>query len=231
MTSRTLHGGDFSSVLGPCSTRACHPSLSASSKPRWDLARCTLGHSWHPTDYVLNPPRFVLRCSRFNGTAIRPNRDAYRPVMLSSPVQMLAKEESLFPTMYANLRRALVPLMDDDAYAAMGKTSSEVSVHMRIPGYVFVLLSCSCVPTGKTSGGCCCCCCCVCCGVSVVFVAAATDVALSLLLNLLLLLLPPLLLPMPLLPLQLPVVLAVVVGRECLMLHPVVCMLLLLMRV
>lgn len=41
---------------------------------------------------------------------------------------MLAKEESLFPTMYANLRRALVPLMDDDAYAAMGKTSAEVSM-------------------------------------------------------------------------------------------------------
>lgn len=40
---------------------------------------------------------------------------------------MLAKEESLFPSMYANLRRALVPLMDDEAYAGMNKTSSEVS--------------------------------------------------------------------------------------------------------
>lgn len=39
---------------------------------------------------------------------------------------MLAKEESLFPAMYANLRKALVPLMDGDAYEAMGKKSSEV---------------------------------------------------------------------------------------------------------
>lgn len=39
---------------------------------------------------------------------------------------MLAKEESLFPAMYANLRKALVPLMDDDAYTSMSKTSSEV---------------------------------------------------------------------------------------------------------
>lgn len=47
---------------------------------------------------------------------------------------MLAKEESLFPAMYANLRRALVPLMDDDAYAAMGKTSSEVNVQRVLAG-------------------------------------------------------------------------------------------------
>lgn len=40
--------------------------------------------------------------------------------------KMLAKEESLFPTIYANLRTALVPLMDDDAYKAMAKTSAEV---------------------------------------------------------------------------------------------------------
>lgn len=40
---------------------------------------------------------------------------------------MLAKEESLFPTMYANLRRALVPLMDDSAYDAMKRTTAEVS--------------------------------------------------------------------------------------------------------
>ncbi|CAM9887519.1 unnamed protein product [Pylaiella littoralis] len=41
--------------------------------------------------------------------------------------KMLAKEESLFPAMYANLRRALVPLMDDEAYVSMDKTSSEVA--------------------------------------------------------------------------------------------------------
>ncbi|CAM9657353.1 unnamed protein product [Ectocarpus fasciculatus] len=41
--------------------------------------------------------------------------------------KMLAKEESLFPSMYANLRRAFVPLMDDDVYASMDKTSSEVA--------------------------------------------------------------------------------------------------------
>ncbi|CAN0483608.1 unnamed protein product [Ectocarpus sp. 12 AP-2014] len=40
---------------------------------------------------------------------------------------MLAKEESLFPSMYANLRKALVPLMDDEVYASMDKTSSEVA--------------------------------------------------------------------------------------------------------
>lgn len=39
---------------------------------------------------------------------------------------MLAKEESLFPSMYANLRRALVPLMDDSAYDAMKRTQAEV---------------------------------------------------------------------------------------------------------
>lgn len=48
--------------------------------------------------------------------------------LLCSREQMLAKEESLFPAMYANLRRALVPLMDNDAYVAMGKTSAEVSL-------------------------------------------------------------------------------------------------------
>lgn len=63
---------------------------------------------------------------------------------------MLAKEESLFPTMYANLRRALVPLMDDDAYVAMGKTSSEVNVHIRIPGYVsFFCLARLCRPADQ----------------------------------------------------------------------------------
>lgn len=41
---------------------------------------------------------------------------------------MLAKEESLFPSMYANLRKAFVPLMDDDVYASMDKTSSEVTL-------------------------------------------------------------------------------------------------------
>ncbi|CAM9682796.1 unnamed protein product [Ectocarpus sp. 4 AP-2014] len=41
--------------------------------------------------------------------------------------KMLAKEESLFPSMYANLRKALVPLMDDEVYASMDKTSSEVA--------------------------------------------------------------------------------------------------------
>ncbi|CAM9896349.1 unnamed protein product, partial [Ectocarpus sp. 8 AP-2014] len=40
--------------------------------------------------------------------------------------KMLAKEESLFPSMYANLRKALVPLMEDEVYASMDKTSSEV---------------------------------------------------------------------------------------------------------
>lgn len=40
--------------------------------------------------------------------------------------QMLAKEESLFPAMYANMRRAFVPLMDENAYEAMRKTSDMV---------------------------------------------------------------------------------------------------------
>ncbi|CAM9126217.1 unnamed protein product [Sphacelaria rigidula] len=40
--------------------------------------------------------------------------------------KMLAKEESLFPTMYANLRRALVPLMDDNVYEAMKQTTAQV---------------------------------------------------------------------------------------------------------
>lgn len=39
---------------------------------------------------------------------------------------MLAKEESLFPAMYANMRRAFVPLMDENAYEAMRKTSDMV---------------------------------------------------------------------------------------------------------
>lgn len=51
---------------------------------------------------------------------------------------MLAKEESLFPTIYANLRKALVPLMDDDAYWAMKKTLAEVKdgVAPRVSPYV-----------------------------------------------------------------------------------------------
>lgn len=33
--------------------------------------------------------------------------------------KMLAKEESLHPRMYANLRRGLTPLLDNDIYAVM----------------------------------------------------------------------------------------------------------------
>ena len=69
----------------------------------------------------------------------------------SSRLQMLAKEESLFPTMYANLRRALVPLMDDDAYAAMVKTSSEVNAYAHKRSTTYFFCSVSLAPSVPTS--------------------------------------------------------------------------------
>ncbi|CAM9582905.1 unnamed protein product [Choristocarpus tenellus] len=41
--------------------------------------------------------------------------------------KMLAKEESLFPSMYNNIRRALKPLMDEDVYIALKDSSAEVT--------------------------------------------------------------------------------------------------------